>query len=82
MSNYIQSASVTWILTELNIIKMAIEKQSKKKYDASRSITEPIAKKIISRNDLQNNSNNYVHKYSDITKKKAEYYQSVIAILR
>ena len=51
-------------------------------YDASRSITEPIAKKIISQNDLQDNSNNYVHECSDITKKKSEYYQSVIALLR
>ena len=50
-------------------------------YYASRSITEPIAKKIISQNDLQDNSNNYVHEYSDITKKKSEYYQSVIALL-
>ena len=41
-------------------------------YDASKSITEPIAKKIISQNDLQDNSNNYVHEYSDITKKKSE----------
>ena len=51
-------------------------------YDASRSIIEPIAKKIISQNDLQDNSNNYVPEYSDITKKKSEYYQSVIAFLR
>ena len=51
-------------------------------YDASRSRTEPIAKKIVSQNDLQDNSNNYVHEYSDITKKKSEYHQSAIVLLR
>ena len=51
-------------------------------YDASMSETEHVAKKIINQNDLQVNSNICVHVYSNIAKKKSEYYQSILASLR
>ena len=51
-------------------------------YDASKSLTEHVAKKISNQNDLQVNSNICVHVYSNIAKKKSEYYQSILAFLR
>eukprot|EP00794_Sanderia_malayensis_P011438 gene11438-biopygen9117 len=51
-------------------------------YDASKSITEQCTKNTIRQNNPVVEGNDYALVNSDITKKKSEYYASIIAFLR
>eukprot|EP00794_Sanderia_malayensis_P018637 gene18637-biopygen15703 len=51
-------------------------------YDVSKSITEQCTKSIIRQNNLVVEGNDYAHVNSDVTKKKSEYYASIMAFLR